>query len=70
MYRRLALTIQSAEQGDAVAQFNLGVVYYYQRGGVKGDKQKAEKWYQKSALQGSGMARYGIDGITRLLGKV
>ena len=40
-----------AEQGDAAAQFNLGVMYY--RGeGVAQDDKAAVKWYTKAAEQG------------------
>ncbi|MFW9297617.1 tetratricopeptide repeat protein, partial [Glaesserella parasuis] len=40
-----------AEQGDAVAQFNLGVMYDKGRG-VNQDYHQAAKWYQKAAEQG------------------
>ena len=40
-----------AEQGDARAQSNLGVMYYEGRG-VPQDYQEALKWYRKAAEQG------------------
>ena len=41
---------EAAEQGDAEAQFNLGIVYDFGRG-VPEDKLEAVKWYQKAAEQ-------------------
>jgi len=45
---------KEADQGDAVAQFNLGTMYEF---GIKGvlspDDTEAMKWYQKAALQGN-----------------
>lgn len=40
-----------AEQGDAAAQFYLGVMYYYGRG-VPQNYNEAVKWYTKAAEQG------------------
>ncbi|WP_042906619.1 tetratricopeptide repeat protein, partial [Glaesserella parasuis] len=40
-----------AEQGDAVAQFNLGVMYDKGQG-VRQDYHQAAKWFQKAAEQG------------------
>lgn len=39
-----------AEQGDATAQYNLGVMYAYGQG-VKQDDKQAAYWYQKAAEQ-------------------
>lgn len=48
-----------AEQGDAVAQYNLGKMY--RKGhGVSKDGKKAAKWYRKAAEQG--MERGGWSG--------
>ena len=48
-----------AEQGDADAQFNLGVVY--ERGqGVLQDYKESVKWYRKSAEQGDYGAQYNL----------
>jgi TPR repeat protein len=44
-----------AEQGDAVAQFNLGVMYQ-QGQGVSQDYQTALKWYALAAEQGDAKA--------------
>ena len=42
---------KAADQGDAVAQFNLG--FCYENGqGVYKSKKEALKWYQKAADQG------------------
>jgi len=42
---------KEAEQGDATAQYNLGVMYFYGRG-VPQDNSKAKEWILKAALQG------------------
>ena len=42
---------KDAEQGDAIAQFNLGDMYYNGEG-VSVDYQEAMKWYSKAAEQG------------------
>ena len=41
----------AAEQGNAVAQFNLGVLYANGQG-VRQDYQEAAKWYRKAVEQG------------------
>jgi uncharacterized protein len=41
-----------AEQGDASAQYNLGVMYYYGQG-VPQDDETAVKWYRLAAKQGN-----------------
>jgi len=47
---------EAAEQGDAQAQFNLGVMY--ERGtDVTKDEQQALKWYRKAAEQGLAQAQ-------------
>jgi TPR repeat protein len=46
-----------AAQGDAAAQFKLGVIYY--KGlGVQPDYLEALNWFKKAALQGHPLARY------------
>ena len=42
---------KAAEQGDAAAQYNLGVIYYNGEG-VTQDYAEAVKWYRKAAEQG------------------
>mgnify|MGYP000046908671 CR=1 FL=1 len=49
-------TKKLAEQGDAEAQFNLGVIYDYGEGVPENDKE-AVKWYRKSAEQGNAKAQ-------------
>ena len=46
-----------AEQGAAIAQYNLGVCYY-KGDGVAEDKREAVKWYRKAAEQGLADAQY------------
>ena len=48
---------KAAEQGDASAQFNLGVMYANGEG-VPEDDQEAVRWYRKAAGQGSAEAQY------------
>jgi len=48
-----------AEQGNARAQFWLGVLYEHGRG-VTQDKAEAAKWYRKSAEQGNADAQYWL----------
>ncbi|WP_315496945.1 tetratricopeptide repeat protein, partial [Haemophilus parahaemolyticus] len=49
------LWLPLAEQGDAAAQFNLGVMYGNGRG-VKQDYFEAVKWYRQAAEQGQAKA--------------
>ena len=48
--------LKTAEQGNADAQFNLGLMYYAGKG-VPKDDAKAEKWCRKAANQGFEMPR-------------
>ena len=48
-----------AEQGNATAQFNLGVLYANGQG-VPQDYQEALKWYRKAAEQGDADAQYNL----------
>ena len=48
-----------AEQGDADAQFNLGVMYANGNGVVQ-DYKEAVKWYRKSAEQGDADAQFNL----------
>ena len=63
--------IQSAEQGNANAQRELGVMYYF-GDGVPQDYKEAFKWYSKSAAQGTAAAQgalatlyYHGEGVSR-----
>jgi TPR repeat protein len=48
-----------AEQGNAVAQYNLGAMYDTGKGIVR-DNQQAEEWYRKAAEQGNADAQYNL----------
>jgi uncharacterized protein len=48
-----------AEQGDAAAQFNLGVMYYEGRS-VQQDYNQAAAWYRKAAEQGHAKAQFNL----------
>lgn len=47
----------AANQGDALAQYNLGGLYANDRG-VRKDLTEAAKWYRKAAEQGNPLAQY------------
>ncbi len=48
-----------AEQGDAAAQHNLGLMYHIGQG-VTQDYAKAVKWYRKAAEQGDAKAQHNL----------
>jgi TPR repeat protein len=48
-----------AEQGNAIAQYNLGLLYRKGRG-VPQDDVQARKWYDKAAVQGHAKAQYNL----------
>jgi len=48
-----------AEQGNAPAQFSLGLCYYW-GSGVAQDYAEAAKWYRKAAEQGNAGAQYNL----------
>ena len=48
-----------AEQGNATAQYNLGIMYRNGRGVVQ-DYKEAVKWYRKSAEQGDAKAQSNL----------
>jgi len=48
-----------ATQGDAQAQYNLGLMYQCGRG-VPKNRELAATWYQKSAMQGNAEAQYRL----------
>ena len=55
----LAETRKKAEQGDAAAQFNLGLMYA-DGDGVPKDAVEAVKWYRKAAEQGNADAQFNL----------
>lgn len=51
---------KAAEQGDADAQYKLGL--FYENGyGVTQDKEQAMQWYKKAAEQGNENAKKALD---------
>ena len=50
---------QMAEQGQAVAQYNLGIIYEYGRD-VRQNDVEAVRWYRKSSEQGVSVAQYKL----------
>ena len=59
------LILPLAEQGDAYAQFNLGLMYGNGLG-VPRDYKEAEKWYRLSAEQGHPEAQYNLGQMYRI----
>ena len=57
--KAIKLTRNSAEQGFAIAQNNMGAAYVHGHG-VKKDHAEAIKWYRKAAEQGLSAAQYNI----------
>ena len=49
-----------AEQGDKIAQYNLGQQYYWGRGAIKENRRLAYYWHYMSALKGTGIAQYYV----------
>ena len=50
---------KAAAQGNAEAQFNLGLMYHEGQG-VRQDYAKARKWYEKAAAQGDAQAQNNL----------
>jgi TPR repeat protein len=48
-----------AEQGDALAQYHVGLLYHKGRG-VPQDDAQARKWYAKAAAQGQAKAQFSL----------
>jgi len=55
--------MKSAEQGNAIGQYNVGLTYSYSCFGVTHDYKKVIKWYTKSAKQGNADAQFGLGNI-------
>lgn len=51
--------LQAAEQGNAAAEFNLGVMYENGQG-VRQDYVQAVQWYRKASEQGDAQAQYNL----------
>ncbi|MDO4698621.1 MAG: tetratricopeptide repeat protein [Pasteurellaceae bacterium] len=59
------LFLPLAEQGEAKAQFNLGVMYK-EGEGIKQDDYQAFKWFEKAAEQGEAPAQIALGGMYAL----
>ncbi|MBK7004176.1 MAG: sel1 repeat family protein [Burkholderiales bacterium] len=57
--QKIASYRKAAEQGDAAAQFIMGLVYFDGRGVAQDDRQ-AEAWYRKAAAQGYTSAQVNL----------
>ena len=51
---------KDAENGDPVAQYNMGVVYQQGLSGEKVDLDKAVYWFEKAAKRGEEDAKYNL----------
>mgnify|MGYP002738644727 CR=1 FL=1 len=60
----LKILTELAEQGDAAAQFNLGVMYLNGEG-VPRDVSQALTWYHKAAEQGNAVAQFFLGDMYR-----
>ncbi len=60
--RELRTLTPMAQQGHAVAQFNLGVMHDFGQG-VPKDAAQAVRWYRLAAAQGHGGAQYNLAGM-------
>ena len=58
-YKQLMAIFQRAEQGNAEAQFDLGVRFDDGKG-VRQNQEEAVKWYRKAAEQGHTTAQYNL----------
>jgi TPR repeat protein len=50
-YTAILWFLKAAEQGDALAQYNLGICYYYGKGVPKQDKNTALYWLEMAYMQ-------------------
>ena len=57
---------KSAEQGNADAEFSLGIIYEHGLG-VSRDNAEALKWYRKAAAHGKKDAKSGIERLEKLI---
>ena len=57
--REFEETLKAAEQGDAKAQFSLGIMYDFGRG-VPKNEAEAVKWYRLAAEQGHAEAQHSL----------
>ena len=58
---------KAAEQGDATAQFNLGIMYYNGQG-VTQDDSEAVRWLRKAAEQGDANVKTAANNALKILG--
>jgi TPR repeat protein/CHAT domain-containing protein len=54
--------VEKAERGDAEAQYNLGMMYYFGEGVTQNDIEAA-KWFRKAAQQGHADAQFSLGGM-------
>ncbi len=52
---------KAADQGNARAQYAMGYLTYFGKGGIKEDAFKAIEWFRKAADKGNSDARKALD---------
>lgn len=58
-YRRaLSIALPLAQQEDAEAQFMVGKLYEFGRGGIETNLSEAFRWYRRAAVKGNAKAQY------------
>ncbi|MDI9409774.1 MAG: tetratricopeptide repeat protein [Candidatus Pacebacteria bacterium] len=57
--------LPKAEAGDAICQFDIGIIYEFGRGGVTQDYAQAVVWYRKAAEQGNVKAQTNLGAMYR-----
>ena len=62
--RRVKWYRLAADQGDASAQYNLGVMYHFGKG-VPQNYAEAAKWYRLAADQGNANAQHSLGLMSR-----
>ena len=58
----IPLVVEKAEEGNASAQFNLGVMFFT-GAGVRQDYVKARELFEKAAAQGDADAQFNLGGL-------
>jgi uncharacterized protein len=56
---------QAADQGNAAAQYSLGLMHEKGRGGLAKDDAEAIRWYKKAADQGNAAAQFKLTSLGR-----
>jgi uncharacterized protein len=58
-YRKISLWYREAKEGEALSQYNLGVMYFSGRG-IEQNFLKASEWFKKAAVRGDKRAQFRL----------